>query len=222
MPQESKSANFPQVYIIGPDALQNHMLALCIEKELAVECQCFCDLTTMECVVTEPGRTCILLLDCSGHDIAALDKKLETIAAMQTATFISALFNLEPVSPIEKLVLKRRVRGIFYKKDSRKVFLKGLQTLINGQMWLSRKMMSECALSSGNNDKTDDPSLKSLTHREKEVLTLVAIGFSNKDIAEKMRITVNTVTTHLFSAYKKIGVNNRLQATLWAAAHLCE
>jgi DNA-binding NarL/FixJ family response regulator len=65
------------------------------------------------------------------------------------------------------LLLKHRVRGIFYKKDSRKVFLKGMQTLMNGQMWLSRKMMSECALTSGNNYKTEDRSLKSLTNREK-------------------------------------------------------
>ena len=167
MAQESVAANFPQVYIIGSDSLQNHMLALCMEKELAVECRCFSDLTTMASVATDPGRVCILLLDCSGHDIAALDKKLETIGAMPTATFFSALFNLEPVSSIENLLLKHRVRGIFYKKDSRKVFLKGMQTLMNGQMWLSRKMMSECALTSGNNYKTEDRSLKSLTNREK-------------------------------------------------------
>jgi LuxR family transcriptional regulator, positive regulator of biofilm formation len=222
MPQKSVPTNFFQVYIVGSDSLQNHMLTLCLEKEFAVECQCLSDLTTMESGATDPGSKCILLLDCSGLDIAELDKKLETIGAMQTATFFLALFNVEPASCIEKLVLENKVRGIFYKKDSHQVFLKGMQTLMNDQMWLSRKMMSECALASGKNDKTDEPAPTPLTNREKEVLTLVAIGFSNKEIAEKLRITVNTVNTHLFSAYKKIGVNNRLQATLWAAAHLCK
>jgi hypothetical protein len=125
MAQESVAANFPQVYIIGSDSLQNHMLALCMEKELAVECRCFSDLTTMASVATDPGRVCILLLDCSGHDIAALDKKLETIGAMPTATFFQPSLTLSRYHPLKNCSLNTGCGVFFTKKIPERFFSRG-------------------------------------------------------------------------------------------------
>ncbi len=55
-----------------------------------------------------------------------------------------------------------------------------------------------------------------LTSREKEILTLVAKGASNADIAEKLFVREVTVKTHLNSIYKKLNVDNRVQAVLLA------
>ena len=60
-----------------------------------------------------------------------------------------------------------------------------------------------------------------LSGREKEVLRFVAVGLGNDEIANKLNLSPHTVKTHLYHIYKKIGVTNRLQATLWAAAYLC-
>ena len=58
--------------------------------------------------------------------------------------------------------------------------------------------------------------LKPLTMKEKEVLSLVSQGFSNKEIAEKMFVREVTVKTHLNSIFKKLKVTNRTQAVLLA------
>ena len=58
--------------------------------------------------------------------------------------------------------------------------------------------------------------LKPLTMKEKEVLSLVSQGFSNKEIAEKMFVREVTVKTHLNSIFKKLKVTNRMQAVLLA------
>jgi DNA-binding CsgD family transcriptional regulator len=51
-----------------------------------------------------------------------------------------------------------------------------------------------------------------LSHKEKEVLRLIADGKINKEIAEELSIGVNTVKTHITNIYKKINVKNRREA----------
>ena len=53
-----------------------------------------------------------------------------------------------------------------------------------------------------------------LTKRETEVLELAAQGYSNKLIAEKLFISYHTVKFHLESIYRKLGIHNKLQATV--------
>lgn len=55
-----------------------------------------------------------------------------------------------------------------------------------------------------------------LTQREKEILTLVAKGDSNSQIAQKLFVREVTVKTHLNSIYRKLKVDNRVQAVLLA------
>jgi DNA-binding NarL/FixJ family response regulator len=60
------------------------------------------------------------------------------------------------------------------------------------------------------------PPKDMLTDREREVLSLVAYGLPNKQIAARMDITEGTVKAHLTSVYQRIGVADRTQAALWA------
>lgn len=62
----------------------------------------------------------------------------------------------------------------------------------------------------------DLEKINSLTKREYEVLTLIAEGLSNKDIADRLFISEKTVKNHVSSIFKKIGVNDRIQAAIFA------
>jgi DNA-binding NarL/FixJ family response regulator len=55
--------------------------------------------------------------------------------------------------------------------------------------------------------------LASLSAREREVLELAASGMSNKEIAEHLVVSLNTVKFHLRGIYARLGVHNRVQAT---------
>jgi DNA-binding NarL/FixJ family response regulator len=59
----------------------------------------------------------------------------------------------------------------------------------------------------------------SLTHRETEVLGLLAQGLSNKEIAGVMWISDRTIERHVTSVYRKIGVARRSEATAFALRH---
>ncbi|MCJ7796673.1 MAG: LuxR C-terminal-related transcriptional regulator [Thermoleophilia bacterium] len=67
-------------------------------------------------------------------------------------------------------------------------------------------------------DSTDDTEaarrVRSLTAREREVLSMISAGMPNKVIAAKLFITEKTVKTHANRVYRKLDVTNRLQAVL--------
>jgi DNA-binding NarL/FixJ family response regulator len=58
-----------------------------------------------------------------------------------------------------------------------------------------------------------------ISDREREVLALVGAGVANKQIAFRLGISPKTVKSHLSHIFRQIGVNDRLQAALWARRH---
>lgn len=55
------------------------------------------------------------------------------------------------------------------------------------------------------------------TSRERDVLLLMRLGKTNKEIAAELDVSVNTVKTHAKNLFAKLGVQNRTQATLKSA-----
>ena len=62
-----------------------------------------------------------------------------------------------------------------------------------------------------------DPELDQLTTREREVLRLIAQGYTYKEIAKELFISVKTVETHVSSVLRKLQLSTRHQLTRWAA-----
>jgi DNA-binding NarL/FixJ family response regulator len=66
---------------------------------------------------------------------------------------------------------------------------------------------------------TPDPGA-ALSDREIEVLRLASKGLANKQIARELGIAERTVKVHLGNVFRRIGVNDRTSAALWAREHL--
>jgi two-component system, NarL family, response regulator LiaR len=58
-----------------------------------------------------------------------------------------------------------------------------------------------------------------LTPREAEMLALITQGLSNTQIAERTRLSINSVKSYIRSCYRRIGVTNRSRAILWGVEH---
>lgn len=58
-----------------------------------------------------------------------------------------------------------------------------------------------------------------ISERESEVLTLIAQGWSNQEIAEHTYLSPNTLKTYIRSAYRKIDVTTRARAVIWGITH---
>ena len=59
------------------------------------------------------------------------------------------------------------------------------------------------------------PGEHGLTRREAEVLALIAQGLSNQEIADAVYLSINSVKSHIRTAYRKLGVTRRSQAVGW-------
>ncbi|HLT17947.1 MAG TPA: response regulator transcription factor [Thermomicrobiales bacterium] len=86
---------------------------------------------------------------------------------------------------------------------------------------LARKVLNEFRNLSGDRKKASPSSANQmpLSVREVEVLDCVAQGYSNKEIAEALFITEQTVKNHMTSVLRKLEVSDRVQAVLYAVKH---
>jgi DNA-binding NarL/FixJ family response regulator len=67
--------------------------------------------------------------------------------------------------------------------------------------------------------RVGEPAMRELTHRELEILRLVAHGHSNGELAKMLWVTEQTVKFHLSNIFRKLDVANRTEASHWAHLH---
>ncbi|OHA14531.1 MAG: hypothetical protein A3G49_06735 [Candidatus Sungbacteria bacterium RIFCSPLOWO2_12_FULL_41_11] len=81
---------------------------------------------------------------------------------------------------------------------------------------IAAKVLKEFTMLDKRAMKEGDKFYNDLTEREKEVLRLIALGGSNKEIAQKLGITEKTVKNHIGHIFQTLHVNNRTQAAIYA------
>ena len=69
----------------------------------------------------------------------------------------------------------------------------------------------------GEIEVVSDPEIDQLTAREKEVLRLIARGYTYKEVAKRLSISVKTVETHVSAVLRKLQLSNRHELTRWAS-----
>jgi len=107
--------------------------------------------------------------------------------------------------------------GIFSPSDGISVLRKAIRSVRSGEIWTCRKNSTHVIRHlRRTNGRTTIRDNSLLSVREKEVLALVAGGLKNRQIADKLCISEQTVKVHLNNIFKKIKVKGRLQAALFA------
>lgn len=81
--------------------------------------------------------------------------------------------------------------------------------------WLAGFVLD--AFNSGDPPAAGDPELDQLTAREQDVLLLLARGYTYKEIAARLHLSVKTIETHVSNVLRKLQLSNRNELTRWAA-----
>jgi len=208
------------VHIIGPRQLQNELLAWFIQHSHGLSCTCLAEINQDLLLDLRSDRPYLILLDCLGTNAADLWSKTRYLFDLPNSQMLVALFNVENGKHAGNDLVKQGVRGIFHINDSIATFAKGIKAIILGELWFSRETLAKCLFDSRGQEGFQAAPSALLTSREKEILTLIASGVTNSQIADGLGISPNTVKTHVYNIYHKIKVPNRLQAALWAAKNL--
>ncbi len=109
--------------------------------------------------------------------------------------------------------------GVVPKHASLDVLIECIRKVEAGEIWLDTRMTAAVVKefsspSPLNPRERDTPSL--LSARERQVVALVSQGFKNKEIAQRMFISEQTVKNHLHNIFDKLGVSDRLELALYA------
>jgi DNA-binding NarL/FixJ family response regulator len=105
--------------------------------------------------------------------------------------------------------------GYLLKDAEPETLVDGIRAAARGEAPLDPKVGKALLAARGG----DDHPAKQLTEREREVLALVAEGLPNKQIARRLAISEKTVKTHLTNVFRRLGVDDRIQAALWVREH---
>ncbi|BBO89080.1 LuxR C-terminal-related transcriptional regulator [Desulfosarcina ovata] len=211
-----------QIGLVSHNLFQNKLLQAMLAAELGGAHQVAEVAIRDRAVIVERPSWDLVLWDGYGLNLEEMNVKLRLGDAPDPIEQAMALFNVDPDvgTAFERRVIERCIRGIFYLDEPLDRFIKGVKAILQGELWFSRKITSKILMDIHYRRAGIAAAEAMLTAREKEILIAIASGASNSSIAEECFISPNTVKTHLYNIYKKIGVKNRLEATLWVARYL--
>jgi NarL family two-component system response regulator LiaR len=117
--------------------------------------------------------------------------------------------------------LRRGAAGYLLKASSAEQLYQAIREVARGETTVPGNMAGRILASLGHQEEARGAGREAgLSSREQEVLRLLSQGSTNREIAEALEISENTVKAHLKSILRKLGVSNRVEAAGWALRHL--
>ena len=148
-------------------------------------------------------------------DVFVWDVGAEKPRALPT-TFLALLGDSRPA----RTWLEAGASGIVLETSTVEQMLDAIRQVARGETYLPSELAQQVLRSLDASIPPRQSPTEPLTDREREVLGLLAQGLSNKDIAQRLYVSVRTVEGHLANIYGKLQVTSRMTAALWAIQNL--
>jgi two-component system nitrate/nitrite response regulator NarL len=174
------------------------------------------------------GVECVKMLAKFKPDILLLDLRMpekDGLGVLEEVNFDSLPTRVIVLTAAEDdrdvvRAMRLGARGVVLKQSASDLLLKSIRKVADGEIWLDNRMTAEVIdafkKSSESGQRREKPLL---SDREKEIVQLVAQGFRNREIGEKLFISEQTVKNHLHNIFDKLGVSDRLELALYAIHH---
>ncbi|HVB33216.1 MAG TPA: response regulator transcription factor [Patescibacteria group bacterium] len=169
-----------------------------------------------------------------GPDVLLLDLAMPRLGGMEALRELAAA--PAPSDPPLRIVLltvaieKKEIvealqlgaRGVVLKDAAAQLLIKALRTVILGQYWVGRESVGDMVQYLRRISSPVSIGRKGapqLTTRERQILSAIVSGLTNREIAQKLTISEDTVKHHLSRIFDKVGVSHRLELALFALNH---
>jgi len=177
------------------------------------------------------GREVLDIIQEVEPDVLLLDLRmpnldgLSTLQAMQQTGKRTRVIILTASEDKNEFVqaMKLGCSGIVLKQTAPELIVKSIRKVNAGEIWLDShttaavmRQFATAAEAAGANGSGKTRERSPLSTREREIVQLVAQGYKNKEMAEKMFISEQTVKNHLHNIFDKLGVSDRLELALYA------
>ncbi len=174
------------------------------------------------------GREVLTLIDDLHPDVVLLDLKMpgmDGLAVLQTLQHVKGASKTIVLTASEDKhewvqAMKLGCSGIVIKQTSPDMIVKSIRKVHEGEIWLDSNttaaVMRQFASPSDGGGRGRGRGRSPLSNREREIVALVAQGYRNREMAEKLFISEQTVKNHLHNIFDKLGVSDRLELALYA------
>ena len=176
------------------------------------------------------GEATVLLVEKLDPDVLLLDLRmpgvdgfgaLQRLRKLNRRTRVIILTASEDKNEFVQ-AMKLGCSGIVLKQTAADLIIKSIRRVHAGEIWLDSNTTAavmqqfSSPLDGASQSGTRAHDRSPLSNREREIVALVAQGYKNKEMAEKMFISEQTVKNHLHNIFDKLGVSDRLELALYA------
>jgi two-component system, NarL family, nitrate/nitrite response regulator NarL len=174
------------------------------------------------------GKEAIELCEKLLPDILLIDIEMPVLNGLEATKIIKEKYPFIKViilsvsDHIEDLftAIQYGAQGYLLKNMDPDDWLQYLRSIVEGSDTAARGLASKLLYQFRERDVQNIPSISSLTPREKEILQLVSKGLTNKQIADYLFISENTVKNHIKNLLQKLNLENRVQLASYALKYI--
>jgi len=156
----------------------------------------------------------ILLLDITLPDRNGLDLVNELKNSSLDVKVVILTSSMDEEQTIDSL--RFGVKGVVLKGMPSHLLIQCLQKVAAGGLWMEKESIGSAFEKMLQREAGMRRLTTILTAREIEVMKLVASGLSNQEIAGKLIVQEGTIKIHIHNIYRKLGIKNRVDLTLYA------
>lgn len=180
----------------------------------------------------QDGREAVAIAIAENADVVLMDLNMPDVDGAEATSMLSeraaeiSVLILTTYGDDESIMraLDAGARGYLTKDAGRAEIAGAIRTVASGQAVLDPKVQQQLVRAAMQRVETPVPAAAptppaGLTPRECEVLTLIASGMSNRDIAKHLVVSEGTVKTHINNLFAKAGVRDRAAAVTFAFRH---
>lgn len=121
--------------------------------------------------------------------------------------------NLHPIELVT--AIQAGIAGLILRDSPMYLLVRALRSVTSGVPWINRELMEQ-VLQGFDSLPVSEEVMRKLTDRERQILVLLAKGLSNKEIAQQLRLSLQTVKTYVSQILQKLNARNRREAARYA------
>jgi DNA-binding NarL/FixJ family response regulator len=159
----------------------------------------------------------VLLLDLVMPHVSGMDVLRALAGGGFTTRILLVVANVEKQQLVDALQLG--VRGVVLKEAAPSELIEAIQAVVAGRYWMGQHVVGDLVNVLQHPPEDTKRGMFGLTSRELQVIAAIVEGCANKDIAQSLSVTEDTVKRHLKNIFDKVGVSSRLELALFAIHH---
>jgi two-component system, NarL family, response regulator NreC len=153
-------------------------------------------------------KPAVLILDLNMPGRASLDAIPDIKEASPETEIVVLTMQNEPA--FARRALQAGVRGYVLKEAADAELVQAVRSAAAGDTYLQPALGARLAAG------TDQPAAHELSERERDVLRLIALGYTNAEVAEQLYISIRTVESHRAHIQQKLGLSSRAELVRYA------